>query len=160
VTRVALRNVSKSFGTVKAVDNITCEIQDGEFMVRVGPSGCGKTTLLRLILGALKPDKGYIYMDSSVINEIPIEKRNIGFVPQDFGLFPHLTVWNNVAYGLRVRRYPEETINTRVEEMLRMLELEDLGDRFPNRLSWGQQQRTALARALAIQPGFSYWMSS
>ena len=152
MTRVTLEDVSKSFGTVRAVESLSCEICDGEFMVLVGPSGCGKTTLLRIILGALKADTGHIYMDSVMIDGLPIEKRNIGFVPQDFGLFPHLTVWENIGYGLRVRGSQDTMIRARVGEMLRMLELEELGERSPDQLSWGQRQRTALARALVIQP--------
>ncbi len=152
MTRLVLEEVSKNLGGVKAVDQFTCEIRDGEFVVLVGPSGCGKTTLLRLILGVLKPDSGHIYIDGTVIDDLPIEKRNIGFVPQDFGLFPHLTVWGNVAYGLRIQNRQDETIRTRVGDMMKMLELEDLGDRFSGQLSWGQRQRTALARALVVQP--------
>ena len=152
MTRLTLEEVSKNLGAVKAVDRFTCEIHDGEFAVLVGPSGCGKTTLLRLILGVLKPDSGHIYMDSTVIDDLPIEERNIGFVPQDFGLFPHLTVWENIAYGLRIQNYHDETIRSRVGDMIGMLELNNLGDRSPSQLSWGQQQRTALARALVVQP--------
>jgi multiple sugar transport system ATP-binding protein len=152
LTSVRFEDVSKLYGEVKAVKEFTSEIRDGEFMVLVGPSGCGKTTLLRLILGDLTPDKGRIYMDNMLINDIPIEERNIGFLPQDFGLFPHLTVWKNISYGLRIRGEPDRTIYEKVEEMLRMLNLQDLKDSFPRQLSWGQQQRTALARALVIKP--------
>ena len=152
MTRLTLKDVSKSFGTVRAIENLSCEINDREFMVLVGPSGCGKTTLLRLILGALNPDSGHIYMDRVMIDGLPIERRNIGFVPQDFGLFPHLNVWENIGYGLRVRGSIETMIRTRIGEMLQMLEMEDLSERDPSQLSWGQRQRTALARALVIQP--------
>jgi len=152
MTQLTLEEVSKNLGAVRAVDRFTCEIHDGEFAVLVGPSGCGKTTLLRLILGVLKPDSGHIYMDSTVIDDLPIEERNIGFVPQDFGLFPHLTVWENIAYGLRIQNYLDETIRSRVGDMIGMLELNNLGDRSSRQLSWGQQQRTALARALVVQP--------
>jgi len=152
MARLTLENVSKSFGTIRVIENLSCEIRDREFMVLVGPSGSGKTTLLRLILGALKLDSGHIYVDGVIIDGLPIERRNIGFVPQDFGLFPHLSVWENIAYGLRVRGDGETMIRAGVEEMLKMLELEDLGERDQSQLSWGQRQRTALARALVIQP--------
>lgn len=152
MTRVRFEDVSKRYGEVEAVNEFTCEIRDGEFMVLVGPSGCGKTTLLRLILGDLSPDNGHIYMDNVLIDDLPIEERNIGFLPQDFGLFPHLTVWKNISYGLRIRGESDRVIHEKVEEMLRMLNLQVLKDRSPRQLSWGQQQRTALARALVIQP--------
>lgn len=128
------------------------DIRDGELVVLVGPSGCGKTTILRLILGDLRPDSGHIYMDEEVIDNMPIEKRAVGYVPQDFGLFPHLSVYENVAYGLRIRKYIDEEIDPRVKELLEMLKIEGLEDRAPRQLSWGQQQRVALARALAIEP--------
>ncbi|UCD72793.1 MAG: ABC transporter ATP-binding protein [Candidatus Bathyarchaeota archaeon] len=152
MTVVRLEDVSKRYGEVEAVKGFTCEIRDGEFMVLVGPSGCGKTTLLRLILGDLTPDNGHIYMDNTIIDDVPIEERNIGFLPQDFGLFPHLTVWKNISYGLKIRGDSDRAIHEKTEEMLRILDLQDLKDRSPRQLSWGQQQRTALARALVIQP--------
>jgi ABC-type Fe3+/spermidine/putrescine transport system ATPase subunit len=152
LTSVTLENVSKNFGATRVLENIDWEIRDGEFMVLIGPSGCGKTTLLKVILGALEPDSGYVYMDKKLINNVPIANRNIGFVPQDFGLFPHLTVYDNIAYGLKIRRYLNEKIDSRVKELMRMLKLNGLEKRKPNQLSWGQQQRAALARALAIEP--------
>ena len=152
MTTVRLEGVSKRYGEFDAVKGFTCEIRDGEFMVLVGPSGCGKTTLLRLILGDLTPDNGHIYMDEVLIDDVPIEERNIGFLPQDFGLFPHLTVRNNISYGLRIRGESDGAIHEKVEEMFHMLDLQDLKDRSPRQISWGQQQRTALARALVIQP--------
>lgn len=152
MTSVTLENVSKNFGATRVLENIDWEIRDGEFMVLIGPSGCGKTTLLKVILGALEPDSGYVYMDKKLINNVPIANRNIGFVPQDFGLFPHLTVYDNIAYGLKIRRYLNEKIDSRVKELMRMLKLNGLEKRKPNQLSWGQQQRAALARALAIEP--------
>ncbi|GAG23062.1 unnamed protein product, partial [marine sediment metagenome] len=93
-----LENISKSYGQTKVIDNVSCQVKDGELMVLVGPSGCGKTTLLKIILGDLQPDTGNIYVDDKLINNVPIENRNIGFVPQDFGLFPHMTVYENIAY--------------------------------------------------------------
>lgn len=152
MTSVTFENVSKNFGTTKVLENINWEIRDGEFMVLVGPSGCGKTTLLKIILGALVPDRGHVYMDEKPLDNVPIAKRNIGFVPQDFGLFSHLTVYENIAYGLRIRKYSEEKTDLRVKELMKMLKLDGLEKRKPNELSWGQQQRVALARALAIEP--------
>jgi ABC-type Fe3+/spermidine/putrescine transport system ATPase subunit len=152
LTSVTLENVSKSFGEAKVLENINWMIYDEEFMVLVGPSGCGKTTLLKIILGALEPDSGDIYIDKEPLNNVPIEKRDIGFVPQDFGLFPHLTCYGNIAYGLRIRRCPNEKISSRVEELTKMLKLDGFENRKPSQLSWGQQQRVALARALAIEP--------
>lgn len=152
MVNVVLKNVSKYFGQTKIINNISWEIKNGEFMVLVGPSGCGKTTLLKIILGALQPDDGHIFMNGKPIDHVSIEDRNIGFVPQDFGLFPHLKVYDNIAYGLRVRKLSNEKLNPRVKGLMKMLKLDELEDRRPNQLSWGQQQRVALARALAIEP--------
>lgn len=152
LVNVMVKNISKCYGQTKIIDNFSWEIKNGEFMVLVGPSGCGKTTLLKIILGALQPDSGNIFMDGKLIDHVSIEERNIGFVPQDFGLFPHLTVYNNVAYGLRVRKCLDTELNSRVKDLIKMLRLDGLEDRKPNQLSWGQQQRVALARALAIKP--------
>ena len=152
MTGVTLQNVSKNFGKTKALENIDWEIRDGEFMVLVGPSGCGKTTMLKIILGALEPSSGHVYLNRKLIDDVPIAKRNIGFVPQDFGLFPHLTVYDNIAYGLRIRKHSSDRIRLHVRQMITMLQLDGLDDRKPRQLSWGQQQRVALARALAIEP--------
>lgn len=152
MTNVRLENVSKNLDTTKILKNISWKILDGEFMVLVGPSGCGKTTLLKIILGALQPDIGHVYMNEKLIDDIPIEERNIGFVPQDFGLFPHLTVYDNIAYGLKIRRWSNEKTDSTVKELKHTLKLDGLEDRKPKQLSWGQQQRVALARALAIEP--------
>jgi ABC-type Fe3+/spermidine/putrescine transport system ATPase subunit len=107
MVNLQLVNISKSYGQTKVIYNLSCQVEDGELMALVGPSGCGKTTLLKIILGDVKPDSGSIYIDGKLINHMPIENRNIGFVPQDFGLFPHLTVNENIAYGLKVRKLPE-----------------------------------------------------
>jgi ABC-type Fe3+/spermidine/putrescine transport system ATPase subunit len=152
MTSVALQNISKNFGTTKVLENIEWEIKNGEFIILVGPSGCGKTTLLKIILGVLKPNKGHIYINRKLIDDVPIEKRNIGFVPQDFGLFPHLTVYDNIAYGLRIRKHSNDRINSQVKKLTKMLKLGGLENRKPNQLSWGQRQRIALARSLAIEP--------
>jgi putative spermidine/putrescine transport system ATP-binding protein len=149
---VTLQNVSKTFGATRVLDNVDWAIRRGEFMVLVGPSGCGKTTVLKIILGALKPTSGHLYMNQQLIDDVPIAKRNIGFVPQDFGLFPHLNVYENIAYGLRIRKHSSDRIRLHVRQTITMLHLDGLDDRKPRQLSWGQQQRVALARALAIEP--------
>lgn len=147
-----VQNVSKSFGNVKVLDKIELAVERGEFMVIMGPSGCGKTTLLLIILGVLKPDEGLIWVDGREVNSLPVEKRNIGYVPQDFGLFPHLSVYENIAFGLRVRGYSKSEIDNKVRELLRAVNLEGMEMRKPKELSGGQKQRVALARALAINP--------
>ena len=130
----------------------SCLCQVAYSIVFKSPSGCGKTTLLLVILGALTPDEGHIRMDGEDVGQLPLDERNIGYVPQDFGLFPHLNVYENIAFGLRVRKYPELKIRERVNELLRTVDLEDLESRKPKELSAGQKQRVALARALATDP--------
>ncbi|MFO8018789.1 MAG: ABC transporter ATP-binding protein [Promethearchaeia archaeon] len=152
MTFLKLENISKKIGQNSILKKINWEINERELMVLVGPSGCGKTTLLKVILGVLKPDKGSIYINQKKINDIPISERNIGFVPQDFGLFPHLTVNENIAYGLKVQGYEKQVINSRVSKLIDKLKLNNLEKRKIDQLSWGQQQRVALARSLAIQP--------
>lgn len=147
-----VQRVSKYFGSVKALDKIELTVEPGEFMVIMGPSGCGKTTLLLVILGALEPDEGSIWVDGREITNLPIEERNIGYVPQDLGLFPHLNVYENIAFGLKVRGYPKSEIGSKVRSLLRMVDLEGMEMRKPKELSGGQKQRVALARALAINP--------
>lgn len=149
---VRLIDICKYFGETKILELINWEIIEGELMVLVGPSGCGKTTLLKVILGSLKPNSGSIYFNQELINDISISKRNIGFLPQNFGLFPHLNVNENISFGMKIRKYPQDKINFQVSKLLKMLRLKDLELRMPNQLSWGQQQRVALARALAIEP--------
>jgi len=147
-----VQSVTKSYGSVKALDRAELTVDPAEFMVVMGPSGCGKTTLLLVILGALTPDEGHVCIDGKDVDELPLDERNIGYVPQDFGLFPHLNVYENISFGLRVRRHPEEKIRERVNELLLTVDLEGLESRKPRELSAGQKQRVALARALAIDP--------
>ena len=147
-----VENVTKSYGGVKALDQVELTVDAAEFMVVMGPSGCGKTTLLPVILGALTPDDGRIWIDGKEVNQLPLEERNIGYVPQDFGLFPHLDVYENVAFGIRVRGYLEVRIRERVTELLEIMDLKGLESRKPRELSAGQEQRVALARALATNP--------
>jgi len=149
---LVVQGVSKSYGTIKALDRLELNVDAAEFMAVMGPSGCGKTTLLLVILGVLKPDEGHIWIDGNDVDELPLDKRNIGYVPQDFGLFPHLDVYENVAFGLRVRKHPEARIRDRAEELLVIVDLEGMEGRKPKELSAGQKQRVALARALATNP--------
>ncbi len=147
-----VQNVTKIYGSIKALDRVELTVNPAEFMVVMGPSGCGKTTLLLVILGALTPDEGRIWIDGKGIDRLPLDERNIGYVPQDFGLFPHLNVYENIAFGLRVRKHPEEKTRERVRELLLTVDLEGLEGRKPKELSAGQKQRVALARALAVNP--------
>jgi ABC-type sugar transport system ATPase subunit len=147
-----IRNVSKSFGKVKVLDKVELLVEQGELMVIMGPSGCGKTTLLLVILGALRPDEGQIWIGDREITNLRVEERNIGYVPQDFGLFPHLSVYENIAFGLKIRGYSKLEIDSKVRNLLRIVNLDGLETRKPKELSGGQRQRVALARALAINP--------
>ena len=150
--KLIVENVSRHYGKVEALNHVSLTVESGEFLAIMGPSGCGKTTLLLIILGALRPDEGHVYLDEKLIDSIPIESRNIGYVPQDFGLFPHMKVYDNIAFGLRVREQRSEETDAKVKGMLTIVGLEGFEDRKPNELSGGQKQRVALARALAIQP--------
>jgi spermidine/putrescine transport system ATP-binding protein len=151
---VELDGVSKSYSNFEAVRDIKLKIRRGEFFSILGPSGSGKTTILRLIAGLLYPDKGSIRLMGKDVTFVPAYKRNVGMVFQDLALFPHLNVFENVAYGLKVRKTPEEEIKRKVKECLEIVNLdpEKFGKRKINQLSGGQQQRVAIARALAIEP--------
>jgi putative spermidine/putrescine transport system ATP-binding protein len=149
---VRLDGVSKRFGPISALDEAWLKVERGEFMTLLGPSGCGKTTLLNLIAGFLAPDQGEIFIDGALVTEVPPHERGIGIVFQNYALFPHMTVADNVAYGLRSRRVPKVEIVRRVTDMLALMKLEGLESRRPRQLSGGQQQRVALARALVIRP--------
>lgn len=147
-----LVNVTKRFGEVVAVDNVSFDIKAGTFTTLLGPSGCGKTTTLRMIAGFFDPSEGQIYLRDRSLNGLPPFARPTSMVFQDYALFPHMTVAENVGYGLRMQRQPKEVIRQRVKETLAMLGLEDLANRRPDRLSGGQQQRVSLARSLILQP--------
>ncbi len=150
---VTLEGVTKEYpGGVTAVDDVSLVIEDGEFVTLVGPSGCGKTTTLRTIAGFETATSGTIGIAGNEVNQTPPDGRDTGMVFQDFALFPHMTVAENVSYGLRVRGDDDESIEARVEEMLELVELPGTGDRKVGQLSGGQQQRIALARALAPKP--------
>jgi putative spermidine/putrescine transport system ATP-binding protein len=149
---VHLRSISKRFGETIAVDDITLDVADGEFVTLLGPSGCGKTTTLRMIAGLVEPSAGRILFDDRDVTYLPPQPRNIGFVFQTPALFPHMSVADNVAFGLSVKGQKKAAIAERVEEMLAMVGLAGYGGRLPNQLSGGQQQRVALARVLATDP--------
>lgn len=146
---VRTENVSKRFGKVVALDNVSLHIHDREYFSLLGPSGCGKTTLLRVIAGLIQPDSGDIYIGNKLVNDVPPEDRDVGFVFQTFALFPHMNAWNNVTYGPRVKGYDMKKAETIGHEVLEMVKLHERLDAFPNELSGGMNQRVAVARALA-----------
>ena len=150
--KVRLVNVSKYFDGNKVLDRINLEIEEGELFFLLGPSGCGKTTCLRLIAGFYQPDEGEIYFGDRLMNDVPPHKRNTGMVFQNYALWPHMTVYQNVEYGLAVRKIPKAQRRKMVYEVLRMVHMEEFADRNANQLSGGQQQRVALARALVVRP--------
>jgi putative spermidine/putrescine transport system ATP-binding protein len=149
---VALRDLSCIFGTVRALDGFSIDIGPGEFLAMLGPSGCGKTTALRILAGFEAPSAGQVVVDGQDIRSVPAQKRNMGMVFQSYSLFPNMTVLENVAFGLRLRKVSGSERKAKAMSLLEMVELADRGDRFPHQLSGGQQQRVALARALAIEP--------
>jgi iron(III) transport system ATP-binding protein len=149
---VGIRGVVKRFGTVTAVSAVDLTVADGELFTLLGPSGCGKTTLLRLLAGFYQPDEGTIRFGDRVVNGLPPYERRIGMVFQNYALWPHMTVAENVCYGLRLRRLPSEEIARRLHEGLRKVNLVGFEPRYPGQLSGGQQQRVALARALVLNP--------
>lgn len=153
-----LENLVKEFvgrggeGTVRAVDQININIENGEFLTLLGPSGCGKTTTLRLIAGFEFPTKGRIVLDGDIINDHPPNQRDMAMVFQSYAIFPHLSVFENIAYGLKIQRLSKKLIQEKVRQVLELTELTGLENRAPNALSGGQQQRVALARALVMEP--------
>jgi iron(III) transport system ATP-binding protein len=152
LVEVVLEDVTKSFADVIAVDDISLKVDEGELFFLLGPSGCGKTTTLRLIAGFYKPEGGRILFDDRVMNNVPPNKRNVGMVFQNYALWPHMTVYENVTYGLKVRGVPANLRVKKAREVLRIVKMEKYAGRYPNQLSGGQQQRIALARALVIEP--------
>jgi putative spermidine/putrescine transport system ATP-binding protein len=152
VADIRLRNLTKRFGDVRAVSDLTLDAASGELVALLGPSGCGKTTTLRMVAGFETPTAGHILLGDRDVTDIPPERRNCGMVFQHYALFPHLTVAQNVAFGLEMRQAPRAEIGRRVSAILDRVGLGGLDGRFPRQLSGGQQQRTALARALVINP--------
>ena len=153
---IEIRNVSKQFGDFQALRDVSLDIQSGELIALLGPSGCGKTTLLRIIAGLETPDVGSIHFSGEDTTDVHVRERNVGFVFQHYALFRHMTVFENVAFGLRVKprsqRPSEAQIRDKVMSLLKLVQLDWIADRFPSQLSGGQRQRIALARALAVEP--------
>ena len=150
--RISVQDLTKRFGPLAVVNGVNFSIEEGELFTLLGPSGCGKTTLLRLIAGFYAPDNGTIRFDDRVVNDVPPHERGIGMVFQNYALWPHMTVFENVAYGLKLRKAGHAEIVGRVAGVLEKVKLTGLGDRYPGQLSGGQQQRVALARALVLNP--------
>jgi sulfate/thiosulfate transport system ATP-binding protein len=149
---ITVQDVSKQFGSFQAVDQVSLEIPSGALVALLGPSGSGKSTLLRLIAGLESPDRGRILLTGEDATDRSVQERNIGFVFQHYALFKHMTVRQNVAFGLTIRKAPKAKTEQRVETLLDLVQLAGLGDRYPSQLSGGQRQRVALARALAVEP--------
>ena len=152
MARLELDRLCKTYGDTIVVKDMTLDVSDGEFLVLLGPSGCGKTTTLRMIAGFVPPSGGTIRLGTRDITQLPPWRRDAGLVFQNYALFPHLTVRDNVAFGLQMRKVPNADIAQRVGEALKLVRLETLGERYPRQLSGGQQQRVALARSLAFRP--------
>ncbi len=150
--RLVLEGVSKLFGDLVAVKDASLTVEPGEFVCFLGPSGCGKTTLLRIITGFEQPTSGSVIYDGKIINDVIPQKREFGIVFQSYALFPNMTVNQNVAFGLKMRKMPKSVIDQRVAEILHLVGLTEWADHYPSQLSGGQQQRVALGRALAIEP--------
>ena len=150
---VQLKNITKIYdGGVKAVDSVNIDIEDRQFVVLVGPSGCGKSTTLRMVAGLEDITSGELYIDGKLVNDVPPKDRDIAMVFQNYALYPHMTVYDNMAFGLKIRKFPKEEIDQRVREAAKMLEIEELLDRKPKALSGGQRQRVAVGRAIVRQP--------
>ena len=152
MARLDIRNLAKRYGDFYAVRDVSLDVADGEFLVLLGPSGCGKTTTLRMVAGFIEPSAGEVKLGGQDVTLLPPWRRNAGMVFQSYALFPHLTVAQNVAFGLEMRKLSRPDIERRVEEVLALVRLAGYGGRLPRQLSGGQQQRVALARALAIRP--------
>ena len=149
---IVIKNISKKFGNVAAVQDVNLNIEEGELVALLGPSGGGKTTVLRMIAGLEMPTSGDIYIRGQKVNGFTVQERNIGFVFQSYALFKNMTVFKNIAFGLKVKRWKRPDIEARVNELLELLELKGLEKRYPHQLSGGQRQRVAIARALAPKP--------
>jgi spermidine/putrescine ABC transporter ATP-binding subunit len=152
MSQLELKGIAKRFGNATALEAIDLSVEKGEFLTLLGASGCGKSTTLRVIAGLVEPDSGEVLLDNRPIQNLPIHRREAALVFQSYALFPHMTVKQNVAFGLEMRRVPAPQRLYRVREALRLVELSDLGDRYPSQLSGGQQQRVALARAVVTNP--------
>ena len=149
---IGINNVIKKYGDTTVIPDLSVQIKNGEFFTLLGPSGCGKTTLLRMIAGFNSIEGGTIQFDGTVINDVDAHKRNIGMVFQSYAIFPHMTVRENVEYGLKLRKESKESMKKKVDDILRVVRISEYQDRLPQNLSGGQQQRVALARAIVIHP--------
>ena len=150
---VQLKDICKIFdGNVKAVDSVNIEIKDREFVVLVGPSGCGKSTTLRMVAGLEDISSGELYIDGRLVNDVPPKDRDIAMVFQNYALYPHMSVYDNMAFGLKIRKFPKEEIDQRVREAAKILDIEQLLERKPKALSGGQRQRVAVGRAIVRKP--------
>jgi len=149
---IELKNIEKSFGSNKVINKFDIKINDGEFIVLVGPSGCGKSTLLRMISGLETVDKGEIYLDNKIINNLIPSKREIAMVFQSYALYPHMSVFENMAFGLKMEKISKSEINQKVNNAAATLQIEDLLERKPKQLSGGQRQRVAIGRAITRSP--------
>jgi spermidine/putrescine ABC transporter ATP-binding subunit len=152
MSNVTLRGIAKRYGDVAALNPLDLQIHEGEFLTLLGPSGCGKTTTLRLLAGFIRPSEGSILFGEEEVTSLPPQHREIGMVFQDYALFPHMTIADNIGFGLVERRRPAKEIKARVEELLGLVKLANVGHRYPSELSGGQQQRIAVARAVAHAP--------
>lgn len=151
-TILEIKNIKKSFENTEVLKGISLNIEEGEFITFLGSSGCGKTTMLRIIAGLEEPDAGHIILNGKDVTEIPPEKRDVNTVFQSYALFPHMNVENNIGYALKLRNVPKKEIHRRVEEVLKLVQLEGYGKRKPSELSGGQKQRVAIARAIINEP--------
>jgi sulfate transport system ATP-binding protein len=149
---IEARNITKRFGDYVALDGVSVDVETGSLTALLGPSGSGKSTLLRVIAGLERPDAGAVWLDGDDVTGRPPQKRGVGFVFQHYAAFKHMTVWDNVAFGLKIRRRPHTEIRERVTELLELVQLSGLAKRYPAQLSGGQRQRMGLARALAVDP--------
>jgi putative spermidine/putrescine transport system ATP-binding protein len=147
-----LDGITHRFGEVVAIDDVTLDIRAGELLALLGPSGCGKSTLLRIVSGFIRQNEGSVLFDGERVDHLPPNRRGVGIVFQNYALFPHMSVRQNVAYGLQAHRWPRQRIAPRIEEMLELVHMGTFADRLPRQLSGGQQQRVALARCLAVDP--------
>lgn len=149
---VELKNINKLFGSNKVIDDVNLSIEKGTFVTFLGPSGCGKTTLLRMIAGFYEPDSGEIIISGNRVDKLPPYKRSTPMVFQEYALFPHMTVYENIAYGLKIKKVNKSDTEKRINEVVKLMQLDGMEKRYPNQMSGGQQQRVAIARALVMNP--------
>src|ERR687891_1164074 len=152
MTNLRIEKLTKKYGNVKALDDFSLEIKSGEFMVLLGPSGCGKTTAVRCIAGLISPTNGQIYIGEQLVNDLPPKDRDVAMVFQNYALYPHMSVYDNIAFPLKMKKESKENIRKKVEKISNLLEISHLIDRKPKELSGGQMQRVALGRALVREP--------